>query len=170
MGQQAGLVSNGRDAVERMKFLGWDLTFKTREFAKRGLRTQQDNRRLAPVVVETRRDAGQFQRILETLARLELTEEFAFHEMVAEAGPHLPRSATVLAVVSHVSAESAAALGSLKRRGYSVLALVVTFGEPEHPDWASPPEWGGRLLQEGVPFRPIADEAAASRFCAECLV
>jgi uncharacterized protein (DUF58 family) len=170
MGQQAGLVSNGRDAVERMKFQGWDLTFKTREFAKRGLRAQHDNRRLAPVVVETRRDAGQFQRILETLARLELTEEFAFHEMVAEAGPHLPRSATVLAIVSHVSAESAAALGSLKRRGYSVLALVVTFGEPEHPDWAAPPEWAGRLLQEGVPFRPIADEAAVSRFCAECLV
>jgi uncharacterized protein (DUF58 family) len=170
MGQQVGLVSNGRDAVERMKFQGWDLSFKTRDFARRGLGVQRDNRRLSPVVVETRRDAGQFQRILETLARLELTEEYPFHEMVAEAGPRLPRSATVLAIVSHLDGEAAASLGNLKRRGYSVLALVVTPGEFEHPDWAAPPEWAGGLLQEGVPFRPIPDEGAVSRFCAESLI
>jgi len=170
MGQQIGLVSNGRDAVERMKFQGWDLTFRTRELAKRGLQMQEDNRRLSPVVVEARRDANQFQRVLEALARLELTEEYPFHEMLAEAGPRLPRSATVMAVVGQVTPATAAALGNLKRRGYSVLALPVTYGEPEHPDWAAPPEWAELLLQESVPFRPIGDEAAITNFCAECLV
>jgi uncharacterized protein (DUF58 family) len=129
-----------------------------------------ENRRLAPVVVETRRDAGQFQRILETLARLELTEEFAFDQMILEAGPHLPRSATVLAVISQVSAEVASALGSLRRRGYSVLALVVTFGAPQHPYGAAPLEWAERLLAEGVAFRTINDETSISAFCGECLV
>jgi uncharacterized protein (DUF58 family) len=170
LGQQVGLVSNGRDAVDRMKFQGWDLTFKTREFAKRGLNTQRDNRRLIPVLVETCREASQFQRILEALARLELTEEFPFNEMITEAGPRLPRSASVVAIVSRISAEAAAALGNLQRRGYSVLALVITHGELEHPDWAAPPEWADRLLQEGVPFRMIPDEASASRFCSECLI
>ncbi len=170
MGQQAGLVSNGRDAVERMKFQGWDLTFKTREFASRGLHVQKDNRRLIPVAVETRRDAGQFQRILETLARLELTQEFPFEELVQEAGPRLPRSATVLAILSQIKSETAAALGNLRRRGYSVLALIITVGEPEHPNWAAPPEWAERLLQENIPFQTIPDEAAAAQFCAEALV
>ncbi len=169
-GQQVGLVSNGRDAVDRMKFQGWDLTFKTREFAKRRLQTQTDNQRLTPVVVETRRDSGQFQRIIETLARLELTDEFAFPEMLADAGPHLPRSATVLAIVSRVTQELAAGLGRLRRRGYSVLALVVTYGEPEVPDWAAPVEWAEMLLAENVPFQPIRDEKSAAAFCAECFV
>jgi uncharacterized protein (DUF58 family) len=169
LGQQVGFVSNGRDAVERMKVQGWDLHFKTREFARRAVQVQQDNRRLTPVMVETRRDVNQFQRILETLARLELTHEYPLHEMLAEAGPRLPRSASVVAVLSQVNSETAAALGSLRRRGYSVLALVVTFGEPEHPDWAAPPEWSERLLQEGIPFRPIANESAVAMFCAECL-
>jgi uncharacterized protein (DUF58 family) len=169
-GQQVGLVSNGRDAVERMKFQGWDLTFRTREFAQRGLHVQQDNRRLTPLVVETRRDASQFQRILESLARLELTEEFDFGEMVADAGPHLPRSASVLAIVSQVTASVAEALGGLRRRGYTVVALVVTMGEPEHPDWARPPEWAERLLQEGIRFHTVRDEASAAAFCTEHLV
>jgi uncharacterized protein (DUF58 family) len=170
MGQQVGFVSNGRDAVERMKFQGWDLTFRTREFARRGLHVQRDNRRLAPVLVETRRAAGQFQRVLETLARLEFTEEFAFHELIGEAGPRLPRSASVVAIVSQISSEAAAALGNLKRRGYTVMALVITLGENEHPDWAAPPEWAERLLHEGIPFRTIPDEEAVSRFCAECFL
>lgn len=169
-GQQIGFVSNGRDAVDRMKFQGWDLAFRTREFARRGLGAQQDPRRLSPVVVEARRDANQFQQILETLARLELTEEYAFSEMLTDAAPRLPRSATVLAIVSQFTAETAAALGSIRRRGYSVVALVVTAGEPEHPDWAAPPVWAERLLQEGVPFHSVGDEAAASRFCAEVLL
>lgn len=170
MGQQAGLVSNGRDAAERMKLQGWDLSFKTREFAKRGLQARSDNRRLSPVVVETRRDANQSQRIQETLARLELTEEYEFGDMLADAGPRLPRSASVIAIVSRLTNESATALGNLKRRGYSVLALAVTYGEGAHPDWAAPPEWAERLLQQGVPFRPIPDEEAISSFCSECLV
>jgi uncharacterized protein (DUF58 family) len=170
MGQQVGLVSNGRDAAERMKFQGWDLTFKTREFARRGLLAQEDNRRLAPVVVETRRDAKQFQIILETLARLELTDEYVFHEMLAEAGPRLPHSATVIAIISLVTPEIASVLGNLKRRGYSVFALRVTYGELEHPDWAAPPEWAGLLLQEGIPFRTIGDESAIITFCSECLI
>jgi uncharacterized protein (DUF58 family) len=169
-GQQVGLVSNGRDAAERMKLEGWDLTFKTRAVATRGARTQRDNRRLSPVVVETRRDANQFDRILEALSRLELTQEFPFHEMLAEAGPRLPRSASVVAIVSRVSPESAAALGRLKRRGYSVLALVVTFGELQNPDWAAAPEWAELLVQEGIAFLAVPSEEAVSTLCAEYLV
>jgi uncharacterized protein (DUF58 family) len=170
MGEQIGLVSNGRDAVERLKLRGWDLQFQTREFAQRAAQVERDNRRLSPVVVETRRDTSQFDRILEALARLELTPDLPFHEMLAEAGPRLPRSASVVAIMSRVNSESAAALGNLRRRGYSVRALVVTFGEPIRPDWAAPPEWCERLIQEGIPFRAIPDEAAATEFCSECLV
>jgi hypothetical protein len=90
--------------------------------------------------------------------------------MIQEAGPRLSRSATVLAILSQISPETAAALGNLRRRGYTVLALVVTAGEQEHPNWAAPPEWAELLLHENISFEAIPNEAAASQFCAESMV
>jgi uncharacterized protein (DUF58 family) len=167
MGQQAGLVTNGRDAAERMKFQGWNFEFKTRDFARQGQRFERDNRRLVPCVVETRRDAEQYYRILDTLARLELTDEFSLSDLARAAASQLPRSATVAAIISHPTPESAAALGALRRRGYSVVALVITMGEPEARDWAAPPEWAIHLLHEGLPFHAVPDEAAAVALCSQ---
>ena len=167
MGEQAGLVTNGRDAAERMKFRGWNLEFKTRDFARQGQQFQKDNRRLAPCVVETRRDADQFERILDTLARLELTDDFSFPELVHAAAGSLPRSATVVAIISHPTPETAAALGGLRKRGHSLLAIVITLGEPQARNWAVPPEWAATLLQEGVPFRAVADETEIINLCSQ---
>ena len=167
MGQPAGLVTNGRDAAERMKFRGWNLEFKTRDFAHKGQHLEKDNRRLTPTVVETRRDSEQFDRILDTLARLELSDEFSFPQLIQSAASRLPRSATVAAIISHPTPETAASLGALRKRGYSVMALVITIGEPEARDWAAPPEWACLLLQEGVPFRALPNETAVIDLCSQ---
>ncbi len=167
LGRQSGLATNGRDAADRMKFRGWNLEFKTRAFARQGQQFEKDDRRLTPCVVETRRDADQFERIMDTLARIELTDEFTFPDLIQAAGPGLSRSATILAVISHPSQETAAALGGLRKRGHSVVALVITIGEPEARDWAAPPEWAIALLAEGVPFRAVPDEAAVIDLCSQ---
>jgi uncharacterized protein (DUF58 family) len=165
-GQQIGFVSNGRDAADRLREEGWKGEFRSRQVAARRLTERPPNDRLQPVSVETRRGPEQLRRILDTLARLELTDGLSFADMVSEAIGRLPRDATVAAVLTRVPEETAVALGTLRRAGFSVTAVMVSFEETEYLDWASPPEWADRLLAEGIAFRRVRDEASLEQLCA----
>ncbi len=70
--------------------------------------------RLQPLVVPTRRGADQLLRILETLARVELTDGLSFPQLIAEAACRMPHDATVIAVLTTLTAEIAEALGELR--------------------------------------------------------
>src|SRR5438067_465659 len=69
MGQQVGLVTNGRDAADRVRREGWEHDFRTRKAALRSLKKDEEDERLRPVVVPTKRGVEQFQQIWATLAR-----------------------------------------------------------------------------------------------------
>ncbi len=168
MGEQVGLVTNGRDAAERVRYEGWRQEFRTRTLAKAEAHTRLRSERLQPLMVETQRGTAQLDRILRTLARLELTDGFTLPELLAESANRLPRDASVIAILTSVSEEAAIALGNLRRNGYAVTAVMVMFGgENEYYDWAEPPEWAGRLLAEHINFRRVDDEASLARLCAE---
>src|SRR5262249_47419272 len=113
-----------------------------------------------PVLVETRRGVEQFQRIRETLARVELTDGFTFADLVLETAGRLPRDATVVAVLPHVPVETALALGNLRRNGLAVTAVLIMCDAREV-------ERGyGRLLAEGIKdVRHLADEAGLPELC-----
>src|SRR5205823_3339540 len=68
MGQQVGLVSNGRDAADRIRLQGWAEDVRTRQAARQQGAMAEQSDRLQPLVVETRRGVHQFQRIREVLA------------------------------------------------------------------------------------------------------
>jgi uncharacterized protein (DUF58 family) len=129
MGQQVGLVTNARDAAERIKTEGWDQEPDSRRAAQAEAAKVPESRRLEPLVVETRRGAEQLQRIRETLARVELTDGFTFAQMIVECAHRLPRDATALAVLPEVSVETAIALGNLRRRGMAVACVVVMMSD-----------------------------------------
>jgi uncharacterized protein (DUF58 family) len=168
MGEQVGLVTNGRDAAERVRYEGWHQEFRTRALARAKANTHEQSDRLQPLRVETQRGASQLDRILRTLARLELTDGFTLPQLLAETTSRLPRDASVIAILTTVSEEAAIALGNLRRSGYAVTAVLVMFGgESEYFDWAEPPGWVARLLAEGISFRRVDDEASLSRLCAE---
>ncbi len=78
LGQQIGLVTNGRDAADRILQEGYRHEFRTRSLALDTAKMQEQSNRLRPVIVETRRGPEQLLRILEALARLELTEGLTF--------------------------------------------------------------------------------------------
>ena len=59
------------------------------------------------------------------------------------------------------SAETALALGNLRRRGHAVVAILIIFGE-EQQDAAA-----GRLLAEGIEVRSVHDEASLAAVCAQ---
>ncbi len=86
MGQQIGLVTNGRDAADRIRVEGWDFDPRTRSQARQAASMLEQNDRLQPVMVPTRRGVEQLRRILETLARVELTDGLRLSELIARSG------------------------------------------------------------------------------------
>jgi uncharacterized protein (DUF58 family) len=170
MGQQTGLISNGRDAADRIREQGWRADFISRADARRRADEPAANDRLQPVRVETRRGGETLRQILKTLARLEHTDGLDFAEMLAAATWQIPRDATVVPVLRHVTPETAIALGGLVRRGFLVTVVVAAFEKEPVPDWAQPPEWAGLLLAQGIDFRMVNSEEAVMNLCTEAIV
>jgi hypothetical protein len=144
MGQQVGLVTNGRDAADRIRQEGYEHDPRTRQAARKSGAMEEKSERLQPIVVETRRGVEQLHRIRETLARVELTDGMSFAGLVLETAGRLPRDATVIAVLAEVSVETAVALGNLKREGFAVTAILMVM------DFKELERGHGRLLAEGV--------------------
>jgi uncharacterized protein (DUF58 family) len=159
MGQQVGLVTNGRDAADRIRTEGWKHgQFQSRREAQAtGMKEESD--RLRPVIVPTRRSNTQLTDILQTLARVEKTDGLTCPQLVTEAGSQLPTSATVIAILSRVTPQTAIALGSLRRRGLAVTAIVNVYENTTFADMSGP------LLAERIETRHLADRAAIPRVC-----
>jgi uncharacterized protein (DUF58 family) len=159
MGQQVGLVTNGRDAVDRIRREGWDPDPENRLVARQSAAMLQTSDRLQPVVVETCRGPEQLMRILETLARLELTDGLTLAQTIAETASRMPRDATVLAILTSVTIQTAVALGDLRRRGFAVSVLVNVFHLHEFEAACGP------LLAEGIEARQVKDESDVATMC-----
>jgi uncharacterized protein (DUF58 family) len=170
MGQQTGFISNGRDAADRIRQEGWRAEFTTRADAHRRADEPPANNRLQPVRVETRKGGETLRQILETLARLEHTDGLDFAEMLAAVVSQIPRDATVVPVLRHVTPAMAVALGGLVRRGFLVTVVVASFDKEPVPDWAQPPEWAGLLLAQGIDFRVVNSEETVMNLCAAAIV
>lgn len=159
MGQQVGLVTNGRDAADRIRQEGWDYDLRSRKAAQRAAGMLEHSDRLRPVVVETQRGPEQLMRILQTLARVELTDGLDFSELVTETASRLPGDATVIALLPSVSATSAIALGNLRRKGLAVTAILNLYDQGDFELAA------GRLAAEGIPARRLKDREELVTIC-----
>jgi uncharacterized protein (DUF58 family) len=159
MGQQVGLVTNGRDAADRIRQEGWAHDYRSRTEALASAAVTEESDRLQPIVVPTRRGVEQFQRILETLARVELTDGLTLSQLIVETTGRIPRDATVVVVLGAVPPETALALGNLRRRGQAVTAVLIIFDENAYEDAF------GRLLAERIDVRHVRDEAGLVEMC-----
>lgn len=159
MGQQVGLVTNGRDAADRIRQEGWDCDLRTRDAARKAAGMAETSERLRPVVVATRRGPDQVMRVLEMLARLELTDGLDLTQLIAETTSQMPRDATVVAILPRVTEPQAVALGNLKRQGFAVSAALNLY---EEYDFA---QASGPLLAQGIETRHLRDEPAVAGFC-----
>src|SRR5262249_1578454 len=159
LGQQVGLVTNGRDAADRIRQEGWAHDYRTRDAARQSAQMSAESDRLQPIVVETRRAVEQFQRVLETLARVELTDGLSLPQLLVETASRLPRDATVVALLGAVPVETALALGNLRRRGYAVTAVLVLYEDDRYE------RSYGRLAAEGIDVRHLRSEEELSVLC-----
>ncbi len=164
MGQQVGLVTNGRDAADRIRQEGWDYDIRSRKAASKAAGMLESSDRLQPVVVETRRGPEQLMRILQTLARVELTDGLDLAQLTIETASRMPHDATVLALLSTVSMETALALSNLRRKGFAVEAI---FNVHDEEDFAA---GAGRLLAEGIEAHHLKDRQSIVTLCRSCAV
>lgn len=177
LGQQVGLITNGRDAADRIREEGAHREFRTRNTAQQEFQTELENTRLRPVILQTQKGPEQFQQIREALARLEKTDGLTLSQLMIEASSRIPRDATVVAIVGDVTTETAISLGNLRRSGYAVTALVML---QDKADSLSPGtrflendgavDTIGRLIAEGLDVRHVDNEAGISQLCSEQLV
>lgn len=166
MGQQIGLISNGRDAAERIRLEGWNTEkneavadFLTRRLALAEAAQSESASRLQPVVVSTRRGPEQLQLLRETLARLELNAGLELPELIDESESSLPRDATLIAILSHVTPASAIALSALRQRGFAIEIVLIIMERSEH-------EAAMQLLaSENLDARHLTDESAIAELC-----
>lgn len=157
LNQQIGVASNGRDATDRIREEALkehpnheqpaEEEFANRYDARAQFEQKEQNDRLRPVIVETRRGYDQFQKIRETLARLELTDGTPFAGFAIEMGQRIPRDATVIAVLPRVPIETSVALGQLKKQGFAVSAVLIGLADDGSDARAVA---AGRLMAEGI--------------------
>ena len=93
------------------------------------------------------------------MARVELSDALTFDRLVIEAESRMPRDATVVAILAHVTPETAVALGRLKRQGFAVSVVLLAFDEIERIDGAGP------LIAQGLAVRAVSDENELHGFC-----
>ena len=164
MGQQVGLVTNGRDAAEWDRHQEWgDAPLRTRQEARQTA-IREEKHRLRPMVVPTARTSTQLSQILEMLARLDKSDGLTFAQLIRETTSRLPRSATVIAVLTAVTPQTALALGNLRRRGYAVTAILNVFEGPEFAERSAP------LLAERIETRHLPNREAVRTVCARSVL
>lgn len=159
MGQQVGLVTNGRDAADRIRTEGWAHDYRSRDAARQAAAMQGQSDRLRPLIVETRRGPEQFRSILETLARMELTDGLPLPALIEEAAARMPRDATVIAILPRGDEISAIALANLRRRGLAVTVLLNFHDDYEYARAA------GFFQAERIETRHLRDEASIVEIC-----
>jgi uncharacterized protein (DUF58 family) len=160
MGQQVGLVTNGRDAADRIRTEGWQQTdLLNRRVALKAAGMLDVNSRLRPQIVPTMRGTSQLGRLLETLARIELTDGLTLPQLVYESASRIPVSATVIAVLSSVTPATAVSLANLRRRGFHVMAIVNAYESQDFAAASAP------LVAQRIETRHLRDEESIPNLC-----
>lgn len=159
MDQQIGLVTNGRDAADRIRQEGWDYDLRSRKAARRAAEMLDHSDRLEPIVVPTRRGVDQLTQILSTLARVELTDGLTFAQLLGETAARLPRDATVVPILASVDIATAIALGELCHKGLAVTAILNIYDDTAFA------EASGLLAAEGIEARQLKNAEALPTLC-----
>ncbi len=159
MDQQIGLVSNGRDAADRVRVEGYRVPRVTRKAVKQMAEEEIRQSRLRPVVTTAGRGPEVFARLWEQLARLELNAGLQLGELLIEAGSRLPRDATVMVLLGDVTESHVLALDELRRRGYAVAAVVNEYNDERFQQAA------GGLLGVGIEVYRLVDEMSIPDLC-----
>src|SRR5690606_33993202 len=121
-----GLLSNGRDAADRIRTEGFDSDFRTRQAAQRSVVMRPDDDRLRPVIEPADRGPIHYQQLRRVLARLELSDGIGIGETLIGAQQRLAHDTTLIVVVPRCQPQLSALLIGMKRRGWGIAVVINT--------------------------------------------
>lgn len=152
MNQPIALLSNGRDAADRIRTEGFDTDFRTRGAvqAEAAMRTIDD--RLRPVIVDADRGPVHFQELRRVLARLELSDGLSIAETVVGAQQRLAHDTTLIVITQKCDRQTAAMLIGMRRRGWAVAVVINT---ADINDFAAS---AGSLQADGIETIHLVDD------------
>ena len=160
MNQQVGLISNGRDAADRIRLEGWTSEdLRTRDAAKKAAAMLDRSERLAPIIIPTRRGPETLMQIMQTLARAELTDGLDLAQLLAETNSRLPRDATIIAILPGANPTSVLSLQMLHRRGYAVVVILNMYDDYEFGAAAA------MLVGSNITAHHLKNEGSVSEIC-----
>ncbi|WP_235034407.1 DUF58 domain-containing protein [Roseiconus lacunae] len=157
--QPFAMVTNGRDAADRIRIDGWKGDHRVREQAKRSAQMTDKNDRLRPVIVDAGRGPAHFQKLRTQLARLERSDGMSLAQLLIEAESRISSETTLLAIFQQPTPETIAMLVSFARRGKAVAAIINTLDANEYGQAAGP------LIAANIPTIHLADDRSIRDVC-----
>lgn len=154
LNQPVGLLSNGRDAADRIRTEGFDTDFRTRDAVRSGVSMRERDDRLRPLIIDTDRGPAHFEEIRRALARVELSGGLPIGDTIVGNQSRLAHDATLLVILQVCDRQTAALLIDMKRRGWSVTVVINT---SDINDYAAS---SGPLIAAGIETLHLTDEAA----------
>jgi uncharacterized protein (DUF58 family) len=159
MNQPVGLVTNGRDAADRIRTEGWSTDYRTRDAVRQNSVMRGADDRLRPVILAADRGPVHAREVQRQLARLERSDGLTLESTLIESEPRLARDTTLLVVLQTSSEAATAALLGMARRGWAVAVAVNTHDQEAFSRIAGP------LIAAGITVLPLRDEASLPQVC-----
>ncbi|MCC6446919.1 MAG: DUF58 domain-containing protein [Armatimonadetes bacterium] len=148
--QQVGLLSNGRDAADRIRQEKAAEALSRSEARK--LASQEGaSDRMRPVELLPRKGDEQRMQLLEALARLELSSGLSVSEMLWQEHPGMAREAAVVVIAPRAPRGLLQVLGQIHRVGFVVALFVVQ-------NFQAYAEAAGLLAPEHIPVFHVGEE------------
>lgn len=164
-----GLVTNGRDAADRIRTEGWQGDHRVSHPQKRsdvsgaaGMHSESD--RLNPVIVAPSRGPVQFKEIHRTLARIERTDGLTLAELLIECESQLSGDTTLLVILQQATPATIATLVGLSKRGRAVAVIINTHDINDYTSIAGP------LIASRIPTFYLSDKDSIAGVCRSVLL
>lgn len=123
-GEPFGLITNGRDAADRVRAIQEKKRFENRADATQGTEMKSHSDRLRPIVLGANRTAEHFDEMHHLLARLDRTDGLRLHELLQETESRIPKMLSLIVVAQQIDQPGAMALEMLSKRGFSISILL----------------------------------------------
>ena len=160
-GEPFGLISNGRDAAERVRELNKRLQYSDRREATEGIEMRARSDRLRPIVMGANRTPEHFAELHRTLARLERTDGLKLHELIGETSSRIPKLLSLIVIGQKFETEGVMSLAMLRRRGFQI-TVVLNCPSEDYLDAAGP------MIAERIAVISLENEESLKRVLEHC--
>jgi len=152
-----GLISNGRDAAERMRELNKRSLYNDRSSAIANIEMKSQNNRLSPIVLGASRTPEHFAQLHRMLARLERTDGLKLDQLLIETESRIPKLLSLIVIAQRVDQAGLFALEMFRRRGYA-LTVLLNCHQELYLENASP------LIAAKIPVIPLHDQESITQY------